>query len=88
MPKSPTFLGYFCKGFKIYHFLVKSFLGKFYRDLATFLVTLEINVIGPTVLHNFLGLSYTPQLNIWAHTAFTSFYQSAQCAKYIEHKVG
>ena len=27
LPKSPTFFGNFCKGVKIYHFLVKSFLG-------------------------------------------------------------
>ena len=33
-PKSPTFLGNFCKGLKF--FLVKSFLGNFYRPLATF----------------------------------------------------
>ena len=36
LPKSPTFFGNFCKGFKIYHFLVKSFLGNFYRHLAIF----------------------------------------------------
>ena len=34
LPKSPTFLVIFCKGFKIYQFLVKSFLGKIYRYLA------------------------------------------------------
>ena len=34
--KSPTFLGNFCKGVKIYHVLVKSFLGNFYRHLAMF----------------------------------------------------
>ena len=36
LPKSPTFLGIFCKGVKIYHFLVKSFFGNFYRHLAIF----------------------------------------------------
>ena len=30
LPKSPTFLGNFCKGVKILIFLVKSFLGNFY----------------------------------------------------------
>ena len=40
LPKSPTFLGNFGKGVKIYHFLVLSFLGNFYRHLAIFLVTL------------------------------------------------
>ena len=34
LPKSPTFLDNFCKGVKTYHFLVKSFLGNFYRHLA------------------------------------------------------
>ena len=33
LPESPTFLGNFCKGVI---FLVKSFLGNFYRHLATF----------------------------------------------------
>ena len=35
-PNLPKFLGNFCKGVKIYHFLVKSFLGNFYRHLAIF----------------------------------------------------
>ena len=36
-PKSPTFLGNFFKGVKIFKFfLMKSFLGIFYRHLATF----------------------------------------------------
>ena len=34
--KSPTFLGNFCKGVKIYHFSMKSFLGNFYIHLAIF----------------------------------------------------
>ena len=34
--KSPTFLGNFCKGIKIYLLLVKSFFGNFYRHLAIF----------------------------------------------------
>ena len=34
LPKSPTYLGNFCGGVKVYHFLVKSFLGNFYRHLA------------------------------------------------------
>ena len=36
LPKSLTFLWNFCEGIKIYHFLVKSFLGKFYRHLEIF----------------------------------------------------
>ena len=36
LSKSPTFLGNFCKGVKIYHFLLKSFLGNFNRHLATY----------------------------------------------------
>ena len=36
LPKSPTFLSNFCKGVKII-FLVKSFLGNFYRHLAIFI---------------------------------------------------
>ena len=35
-PKSPTFLGIFSYGSKSLIFLVKSFLGNFYRHLATF----------------------------------------------------
>ena len=35
LPKSPTFLGNFCKDVKII-FVVKSFLDKFYRYLAIF----------------------------------------------------
>ena len=35
LPKSPTFLGNFCKGVKIF-FLMKSYLGNFYRHLAIF----------------------------------------------------
>ena len=37
LPKSPTILVNFCKGVKIIHFLVKSFLGNFYRNLAIFI---------------------------------------------------
>ena len=41
LPKSPTFLGIFCKVVKIFHFPVKSFLGNFYRHWAIFfLVTM------------------------------------------------
>ena len=36
LTKSPTFSDNFCKGVKIFHFLVKSFLGNFYRHLAIF----------------------------------------------------
>ena len=36
LPKSPTFLGNFCKLSKSLIFLVKSFLGNFYRHLAIF----------------------------------------------------
>jgi len=37
LPKLPTLLGNFCKGVKIIHFLLKSFLGNFYRHLAIFI---------------------------------------------------
>ena len=36
LPNSPTFLGIFCKGVKIFKFLVKSFLGNLNRHLAIF----------------------------------------------------
>ena len=36
LPKSPTFLGNFCKGVKTFIFLVKSFLVNFYRHLTIF----------------------------------------------------
>ena len=36
LPKSPTFLGNFCKGVKSIIFLVKSFLGNFYRHFVIF----------------------------------------------------
>ena len=36
LPKSPTFLGNFCKGVKSIIFLVKSFLGNFYKHSAIF----------------------------------------------------
>ena len=36
LPKSPTFLGKFCKGVKIYHFSREIILGNFYRHLAIF----------------------------------------------------
>ena len=35
LPKLPTFLGNVCKGVKIFHFPVKSFLCNFYKHLAT-----------------------------------------------------
>ena len=34
--KSLTFLGYYCKGVKIYHFFTEIILGNFYRHLAIF----------------------------------------------------
>ena len=37
LPKSPTFLGNFCKGVKSFLCLVKSFLGNFYRHLTIFI---------------------------------------------------
>ena len=37
LPKSPTLWGNFAKGVKIIHFLVKSFLGNFYVNLAIFI---------------------------------------------------
>ena len=36
LTKSPTFLGNFCKGVKIYHFSSEIVLGNFYRHLAIF----------------------------------------------------
>ena len=36
LPKSPTLLGNFCKGVKIYHFYSEIILGNFYRHLAIF----------------------------------------------------
>ena len=36
LPKLPTFIGNSCKGVKSFIFLVKSFLGNFYRHLSTF----------------------------------------------------
>ena len=36
MPKSPIFLGHFCKGVKILNFSSEIILGNFYRHLATF----------------------------------------------------
>ena len=35
LPKSPTLLGNFCKGVKIFILLLKSFLGNFYRHFHT-----------------------------------------------------
>ena len=43
MPKSPTFLVIFVKVSKSIIFLVKSFLGNFYRHLPIFLVTLLLS---------------------------------------------
>ena len=37
LPQSPPFLGNFCKGVRIIHFLVKPFLGNFDRHLAIFI---------------------------------------------------
>ena len=34
LPKSPTFLGNFCKGVKIYHFSCEIILGNFIRHLV------------------------------------------------------
>ena len=36
LPKSLTLLGNFSKGVKIYHFLLKSFLGNFFKHLVIF----------------------------------------------------
>ena len=47
LPKSCTFLGNFCKGAKIYHFLVKPFLGNFYRDLAIIIWSHCFNALIP-----------------------------------------
>ena len=37
MPKSTTFLGNFCRGFKFYHFSSEIILGNFYKHLAIFI---------------------------------------------------
>ena len=37
LPKSPTFLGNFCKGAKIIHFSNEIIFGKLYRHLAIFI---------------------------------------------------
>ena len=50
LPKSSTFLGNFCKGVKIYHFLVKSFSGNFYRHLAIFSGHTECKVKAEAIL--------------------------------------
>ena len=36
LPRSPTFLGNFCKGVEIYHFSSEIILDSFYRHLAIF----------------------------------------------------
>ena len=36
LPKSPTLLGNFCKGVKIFHFSSEIIFGQLYRHLATF----------------------------------------------------
>ena len=36
LPKSPKFLGNFCKGVKIYHFSSEIIFGQLYRHLAIF----------------------------------------------------
>ena len=44
LPKSPTFLGNFCEGVKIYHFSSEIIFGNFCRYLAIFfLVTLPMS---------------------------------------------
>ena len=43
LPKSPKFIGNFCKGVKIIHFSCEIILGNFYKHLAIFyLVTLNL----------------------------------------------
>ena len=55
--KSSTFLGNFCEGVKIYLFLLKSFLGNFYRKLEIF--------SGHTVYKKKVTLlAHVPQLSI------------------------
>ena len=36
LPKSPTFLGIFCKGVKVFNFSFEFILGNFFRHLVTF----------------------------------------------------
>ena len=48
LPKSPTFLGNFCKGVEIFIFLVRSFLGNCYRHLAIFSGHTAHNRLNPT----------------------------------------
>ena len=62
--KSPTFLGNFCKIVKIYHFLVKSFLGIFFIDIwLFFLVAL---LVSPTASVRPLNLIF--QSNHFQHS--------------------
>ena len=60
VPKSPTFLGNFWKGGKIFMFLVKSFLGNFNRHLATFYWS---HCQGPTYVGTFYCSLYITHAN-------------------------
>ena len=62
LPKSPTFLGKFCKGTKILNFSSEIILGNFYRHLAIFLVTL-------------LSLQNGLLLRKWRHPASINYYR-------------
>ena len=64
LSKSPTFLGTFCKGVKIFHFLVKTFLDNFYKHLVIF--------SGHTVSNSHPSVIQSPYRrardNIWVET--------------------
>ena len=72
LPKSPTFLGNFCKGVKIYNFLLEIILGNFYRHLAIFLwshcfvCALEkMNLLG-TYVQTFVSEREDDEINLFA----------------------
>ena len=59
LPISPTFLGIFCKGCQnLYYFLVKSFLGNFYRHLATFTGHTAVNTQVRLFLVDFILINH------------------------------
>ena len=52
LPKSPLFLGNFCKGVKIFHFSSGIILGNFYRHFATFSCSHCSQVVNCVGRHN------------------------------------
>ena len=77
LPKSPTFLGNLCKGVKLIIFLVKSFLGNFFRHLAIFFWS-----HGPSLTHyplpdkSFISFCYydVSLVNVQKQTKQSEFY--------------